>query len=182
MDGTTQSTTCLEFGPETLQSANMQKLGIAINLTHKLVICLGCHSAIVLGKLFSHVQKPRYHEKKDFQKGQWLSFATQEFCDNLVDHHHLADPYLKQPTTIIPAIPGLTIPTEMTLCTHCGYGARQEITVKRHTLSICPEGKISKGHAQTFFPTSLRHYFAVNLPSGSNGNSNMRDPVSLFHN
>jgi hypothetical protein len=69
VNGDIKSTMQLLLGPETLQDDEMQLLGIAVNLVHRVVICMCCHSALLLEKLYDHIWKYGHYEYKDFGKG-----------------------------------------------------------------------------------------------------------------
>ena len=135
MDESTKSTVQLAFGPETLQDKDMQLLGIGINLDHQVVICMVCHSSVSPKGLYDHIRIPGHHERRDFQKNQRLAFVTWEFCNQLVDHHHLNIPPPRPPTTITPAIPGLTVCTDMMICSQCGYAACTKKAVHWHQIT-----------------------------------------------
>jgi hypothetical protein len=82
----------LLLGPETLQDNEMQLLGIAVNLVHRVVICMSCHPALLPEKLYDHIRKYGHHKCKDFGKGQRLAFVTQKFCDQFSNIHNLNNP------------------------------------------------------------------------------------------
>jgi hypothetical protein len=172
------STGPLRWGPETIQSPQMEQLGIVINRDHKVVICLVCSSAIIPEKLYEHIHKPGHHERRDFHRGQRLSFATRDFCQLFVRRHKLRNPNLHQPTTIIPPIFGLPIREGFFCCSKCGYAVQVRPSIYRHQRH-CEGSGITIGPCQTWFPSSKRQYFAIqfhNLPNPSDP----LGPATLF--
>ena len=100
--------------------------------------------------------------------------------NQLVDHHHLNIPPPRPPTTITPAIPGLTVCTDMMICSQCGYAACTKKAVHWHQITKgCTQGKIRKGPAQTFIASSHCCYFWVKLPLNSTP-SPMDQAATLF--
>lgn len=169
----------LRWGPETLQTPQLQKLGIVINVDHKVAICLECSSAIPPAELYNHLRKHGHHLRQDFHHGQRLAFATRDFCKRLIRRYRLEDPRLRGPTAIITAIFGLPVREGFLRCTGCGYAAQTSKTMTRyHTTTHCDGTTIVEGPCQTWFPTSRRQYFGVQLHDHSG--LDQIDPVALF--
>ena len=93
MDGDIKSTMQLPLGSETLQDDEMQLFRIAINLVHRVVICIGCYPTLLSEKLCDYIRKYGHHKHKDFGKGQRLAFVTWEFCNQFTNTHNLNNPY-----------------------------------------------------------------------------------------
>jgi hypothetical protein len=174
-DGGSGTTTQLPFGTETLQTPQMQELGIGINIEHKVVICSICNKAILPNMLFVHLREPngilqksgvgRHHVSGSFKPGRKLAFFTKAFCAKFIEDHKLEDPI--NPQTIIQAIPGLTVRLKMLCCSHCGYAAVTHRSLSGHK-KVCPQSVVEECQAQTFNSSITKLCFGVRLPHQSN--------------
>lgn len=154
-------------------------LGIVVNLDHKMAICLICSSTVPPTSLYGHIRKPGHHPRQEFHRGQRLSFATSDFCKQLIKRHKLEDPRLRQPTAIVTAVFGLPIREGFFCCDECAYAAQNKKTMTRHCREVHHgHAKFVKGPCQTWFPSSQRQYFAVK--THRHPNPDPLDPITLF--
>lgn len=155
MHQATELMTRVPWGADTVQDPDMQEYGFVVNTRWKLAICLGCNSGVDAQRLYQHLK----HEIKPRK-------APREYCKSIVTRFGLLTATkLKSPTSVIPAIFGLTIVPNMYYCNRCGYAACHPKTITSHYRnSTCPGSDILCGPAQAFFPTTRRGFFAVRVP------------------
>lgn len=115
--------------------------------------------------------------------------APRTYCKSVARTHGIPPrAELSLPTSIIPAIYGLPIQSDMHYCGNCGYAARTPVSVRLHQAGDfvttrywnkkCQGSGILTGYAQTFFPTSNREFFAVKVPQASASKPDGPVPIS----
>ena len=143
-----------EWSEDMIQTEEMAKLGICVNVPAKVVVCLACSSAVKPSDLHRHLI--RTHAPMS---------TTPAYCQELTDTYSLLeDPARSRPGTIIRAIFGLDLVNGLLACNACGYACKGEKWIKVHvkqTGTSC--SSYSQRYAQTFRPTSSRMYFGVTL-------------------
>ena len=163
----------IEWGEDTVQDANMLAYGFFINTKWRLAICMTCYSGIGAENLHRHLN----HDLK--QLGLSVS---RNYCTSIVTKYSLLPrSKLIPPTSIIPAIYGLPIESNMQYCSSCGYAAHiRSSIVRHHRLDLCQGSAILSGPAQTFFPTTNREYFAVVVPLAKQPKPDAPIPISTL--
>ena len=105
------------------------------------------------------------------------------YCNSVIEEYGLLPRAgLKSPSSIIQAIDGLPVESNMFHCGRCGYAARTAATLRRHFQGQekCKDSEILRGHGQTFFPTSNRGFFAVRIPQAKPDSLNAPVPLSAL--
>ena len=147
------STASLSWGPDMHQDEKMTTLGIAVHTQLRIVTCVSCKVVIDPANLLAHLSQ---HLKK--------TSVSAEYCDELrASYSLIAKDKLTIPGVIIPAIPTLPVFQGLYHCKKCGYAVHDASTLRKHT--TCPPLSTSQGHAQSYFPSKRRGFFAVTVPA-----------------
>ena len=159
-----------EWSEDMVQTVEMQQLGICVNTAAKVIVCLACSSVIKPSDLSRHLI--RVHKPIS---------TTSSFCDQLVETYGLhEDPLSSRPGTIITAIYGLDLVAGYFTCDTCGYGCREERTIKQHVARSQSCRTYRCRYAQTFQPSSGRMYFGVELSPVVDEPEDPLDPLHYF--
>ena len=147
----------LQWTPETVQTQDMEKLGIIVNTTARVVVCLYCRTVVKPKALHHHIN---YTHR--------LLSATHLFCSNLTEEYNLIEEPQQQ-HGIKMAIFGLPIFQKYLSCDLCGTAFQTRSSMLRHIKesSNCSTASHRERDAQAFFPGSNMMFFAVVLPSTS---------------
>ena len=155
---------------EMIQTEEMARLGICINTTAKVIVCLACSSAIKPSELHQHLRK---HE---------LSLSTTStFCQDITETYDLIDdPVRSRPGSIITAIYGLELFTGFFSCDTCGHAYKLEKKVKQHVTQTPSCGSYSQRYTQIFRPSAKQGYFGVELSSITEPIEDPLDPLAYL--
>ena len=145
---------------------------------------MACQTAVCPDTLHKHL-------KKDLKEIGLT--ASRTYCMSVAKAHGIPPrAELRLPTSVIPAIYGLPIQSNMHYCGNCGYAARIPVTIRLHqagtsTIDHCRNKKcegsgILTGYAQTFFPKSNRDFFAVKVPLATASKPDRLVPISTRFN
>ena len=140
------------WSADTIQTEAMARLGICVNTTARIVVCLACASAVKPLELPGHLAKT--HPP---------IVASQEFALDLAKTYDLRSELDSRPETIISAIYGLEVIGGYLACDNCGYACKTQKEMGRHMKKL--EGCVSwrARPVQAFRPSSKRHHFGVSL-------------------
>lgn len=147
----------LQWTPETVQTAEMKRVGLVVNTAARVVICLGCQSAIKPPTLYRHINHTHYPLT-----------ATRKFCSDLVEKHNLIqDP--QRPFGVITAIFGLPLSSKHLSCDNCGAAFQTKPSILRHIREVpgCSSAGYQTRPTQSLFPQSNRQFFGVDILSDS---------------
>ena len=140
------------WSEETIQTEAMARLGICVNTTARVIVCIACASVVKPCELPRHLAKS--HSPMS---------TTTAFSEELVKAHDLRADADSRPGSIIQAIYGLDLVDGFITCDTCGYACKSDTAKATHTR----QSKTCKGFrerlVQTFRPSSKRMYFGVNL-------------------
>jgi hypothetical protein len=162
----------VEWGLDTVQDADMLTRGFFVNTKWKLAICTTCSSGVGADTLYSHLNK--------HLKSLGLQ-ATRGYCKSVIEKYHLLSrPRIQLPTTIVPAVYGLPIKSNMYHCSGCGYAAQTTSSIRFHRQTQGCQGSAVLGLAQTFFPKAHIHFFAVTVPPAKASEPDGPVPVSVL--
>jgi hypothetical protein len=166
-EGGATDTPMAEWSEDMVQTEEMEKLGICINLAAKVVVCLDCRSAIKPSNLSSHIIKVHPPMKTD-----------SAFCEGLETKYGLnPSPFDTRPGRIIPAIYGLDLIEGFVTCDTCGYACSTDERMKRHFRGSDGCETSQARCVQTFRPRSRRFYFGVDHASTAKPVDDPLDPV-----
>jgi len=158
----------LHWTSETIQTPEMEKVGIVVNTTAQVAICLSCKSVVKPKALHKHINYDHHPLA-----------VTREFCSKLVQEYQLiGEP--QRPQSIGLPIFGLPIFLGYISCNTCGAAFQAKPSMVRHAREnpSCSKGSSQKKPVQAYFPRSNRMYFAV-VPPPTTTTPNL-DPVTLI--
>ena len=142
-----------QWSEETIQTDGMSRLGICVNTTAKVVVCLKCALVVKPSELPHHISKIHFPMT-----------ATSTFSQELINAYALhPDPIDSRPGSIITAIYGLELVDGYISCDTCGYACKAEWRIKRHVRTSDGCKAYRQRPVQTYRPTSKRMYFGVDL-------------------
>lgn len=159
-----------QWSEATVQTPEMAELGICVDTTARVVVCLACSSVVKPSELAEHLK--RLHPP--------ISAST-SLCERLAASHELhEDPLGSRPGAIITAIYGLDLVPDCFTCDTCGYASKskKEKSMREHIRKSQGCKAFRQRYAQTFQPTSGRMYFGVDLNAAVDVDE---DPLDAFH-
>jgi len=170
----------VEWGADIAQDPTMLAYGFFVNTKWKVAICMTCKTGVCADALHAHL-------KKDLKEVGLT--APRTYCVSVAKDYGIPSrAELRLPTSIIPAVYGLPIESDMRYCGNCGYAARRSPTISRHQdggfvvgrywEKKCKGSGIRTGYAQTFFPKTNRDFFAVEVPLAKTSKPDEPIPIS----
>jgi hypothetical protein len=154
----------------TVQTEDMSRLGICIDTTARVVVCIACATVITPLQLPSHFSTTHPPMKID-----------PTFSQGLLETYNLhPDPTRSRPGRILTAIYGLDIVDGYLSCESCGYACLSENRMKTHIRSYPGCNLYRPRPIQTFLPRSNLMYFGVHLPRASDAIQDHLDPVNYL--
>ena len=159
----------LQWTLETVQTPEMERVGIAINTTSRVIICIDCRS-VVKPKALHHHLNYIHHPLT----------ATRDFCSGLAREYDIPDVPLR-PRSIRAAIFGLLLFSGYNSCNDCGAAFETEKSILRHIRENpeCASASYEERPAQIYFPGSRRMFFGVTTPPAPLTDG-PEDPVELI--
>jgi len=152
---------------EMVQTEEMAGLGICVNSTARVIVCLACSSAIKPSEIRQHLRKH-----------QLLSSTTDTFFQDLIKTYDLIeDPVRARPGRIITAIYGLELFTGFFSCDTCGHAYKLEKKAKQHVSRTPSCDSYSRRYTQILRPSAKQGYFGVDLSSTTEPIEDPLDPL-----
>jgi hypothetical protein len=160
------------WSEDTVQTEEMSRLGICVNTTEKVVVCITCSCVIKPFQLPHHLSKT--HPPMS---------TTTAFCQELTNAFGLhEDPLGSRPGRIIPAIYGLELFNGYLSCDKCGYACRTKKRMKIHVGKSTHCNTYRPRYVQSFCSNSNQMFFGVGLQETPVETEDPPDPVAFLKN